>query len=146
MGKFFFSSSKCCRFTNRSVLVLTPLAVQYLTNKGFFKRRPWANTPIQLGLVGAILIFATPLGCALFSQTASISVSLSIEKLVATLAHVHNNFFRLGIITRTGDSGEGQSKKSEFTNGLLQQGTIKDLIEIGVVDVKLRILHLEIDF
>ncbi|XP_037024562.1 sideroflexin-1-3 isoform X2 [Bradysia coprophila] len=56
-------------------MVLTPLAVQYLTNKGFFKRYPWANTPIQLGLVGAILIFATPLGCALFSQTASINVS-----------------------------------------------------------------------
>lgn len=56
-------------------MVLTPLAVQYLTNKGFFKRYPWANSPIQLGLVGAILIFATPLGCALFSQTASINVS-----------------------------------------------------------------------
>ncbi|KAJ6649853.1 Sideroflexin-1-3 [Pseudolycoriella hygida] len=56
-------------------MILTPVAVQYLTNKGFFKRYPWANTPIQLGLVGAILIFATPLGCALFSQTASINVS-----------------------------------------------------------------------
>ena len=54
--------------------------------------------------------------------------------------------FRLGIGTRTGDPGEDQSKKSEFTNGLLQQGTLRDLIEIGVVDVKLRILHLEIDF
>ena len=81
MGKFFFLSSTFCRFTYRLVLVLTPLAVQYLTNKGFFKRRPWANTPIQLGLVGAILIFATPLGCALFSQTASINVSLSITKI-----------------------------------------------------------------
>jgi len=56
-------------------MVLTPIAVQMLTNKGFFKRYPWANTPIQLSLVGAILIFATPLGCALFSQTASINVS-----------------------------------------------------------------------
>lgn len=61
------------------------------------------------------------------------------------VAHVQQ-YFRLGICTRTGDSGEDQSQKSEFTNGLLQQGTIKHLIEIGVVDiVKLRILHLEID-
>lgn len=54
--------------------VLTPIVVQKLANKGFFRRYPWANAPIQTGLVGFILIFATPLGCAFFSQMASIKV------------------------------------------------------------------------
>lgn len=56
-------------------IVLTPVVVQALSNKGVFKRYPWANAPIQTGLVGFILIFATPLGCAFFSQMASIKVS-----------------------------------------------------------------------
>lgn len=56
------------------MLVITPVVVQALTNRGVFKRYPWANAPIQTGLVGFILIFATPLGCAFFSQMASIKV------------------------------------------------------------------------
>lgn len=48
--------------------------MQSLTNRGVFRRAPWANAPIQTGLVGFALIFATPLGCAFFSQMASIDV------------------------------------------------------------------------
>lgn len=55
-------------------IVLTPVVVQALSNRGVFRRYPWANAPIQTGLVGFILIFATPLGCAFFSQMASIKV------------------------------------------------------------------------
>lgn len=54
--------------------MITPVVVQILANKGVFRRYPWANAPIQTGLVGFILIFATPLGCAFFSQMASIKV------------------------------------------------------------------------
>lgn len=54
--------------------MITPVVVQKLANKGLFRRYPWANAPIQTGLVGFILIFATPLGCASFSQMASIKV------------------------------------------------------------------------
>lgn len=57
------------------IIVITPVVVQALTNRGVFKRYPWANAPIQTGLVGFILIFATPLGCAFFSQMASIKVT-----------------------------------------------------------------------
>lgn len=57
--------------------VITPIVVQTLANKGLFRRYPFANAPIQTGLVGFILIFATPLGCAFFSQMASIKVGLA---------------------------------------------------------------------
>lgn len=59
--------------------MITPVVVQALANRGVFKRYPWANAPIQTGLVGFILIFATPLGCAFFSQMASIKVNADIS-------------------------------------------------------------------
>lgn len=103
-------------------MVLTPLAVQFLTNRGFFKRYPWANTPIQLGLVGAILIFATPLGCALFSQTASINVSrlcYEIEAKKKIISRRIFDFVSAGIITGARDCGKGSRKESKFAGGLL---------------------------
>lgn len=54
-------------------MMLTPFVIQHLDNKGIFKRRPWLNLPIQLGVVGFFLIFATPLACAAFKQKAEIS-------------------------------------------------------------------------
>lgn len=62
------------------VSVITPVVVQALANRGVFRRYPSANAPIQMGLVGFILIFATPLGCAFFSQMATIKVTFD-EKL-----------------------------------------------------------------
>lgn len=59
--------------------VITPIIVQRLANRGFFKRYPWANVPVQVTLVGTILIFATPMGCAFFSQMASIKVNLNLN-------------------------------------------------------------------
>lgn len=145
MGKFFDKYSRFTRVHGEfSSSVLTPFAVQYLTNKGFFNRRPWANTPIQLGLVGAILIFATPLGCALFSQTASINVSQvgngwqcsSLFSPFWCFRYLHSN--------------QRFRKRSEQKIRIYKWSTTtrdyKKLIEIRVVDVKLRILHLKIDF
>lgn len=48
--------------------------MQALTNRGFFARFPRSTVPVQMGLVGATLILSTPLGCACFSQMASIDV------------------------------------------------------------------------
>lgn len=56
-------------------MVLTPVLVEILSKRGFFKRFPWANAPVQTLFCGFVLIFATPLGCACFSQRASIEVS-----------------------------------------------------------------------
>jgi len=56
-------------------MVLIPMIMQKLDTKGLFKRFPWANAPVQVGLVGLCLTFATPMCCAIFEQKASISVS-----------------------------------------------------------------------
>lgn len=56
-------------------MILTPVLVEVLSKRGFFRRYPWANAPVQTLFCGFVLIFATPLGCAFFSQRASIEVS-----------------------------------------------------------------------
>jgi len=56
-------------------MVIPPIVMNYLDRKGFLKRFPWSAAPIQIGLCGMLLTFATPMCCALFPQKASISVS-----------------------------------------------------------------------
>lgn len=53
-------------------MVLVPLVMNKLDQRGALKKIPWANAPIQIGLVGLILTFATPMCCAIFQQQASI--------------------------------------------------------------------------
>lgn len=80
---FLFRISLC------SQLAITPVVIQALANRGLFHRAPWANAPIQTGLVGFVLIFATPLGCAFFSQMASIKVD-DLEGNVRDIVHKKN--------------------------------------------------------
>nr|CAD7201918.1 unnamed protein product [Timema douglasi] len=56
-------------------MVLTPIVMNWLEQKKFLVRYRWAAAPIQVGLVGLCLTFATPMCCALFSQKAAIPVS-----------------------------------------------------------------------
>ncbi|XP_037949304.1 sideroflexin-1-3 [Teleopsis dalmanni] len=56
-------------------MALTPVLIEALEKRGFLKRFPRASAPIQTLFCGFVLIFATPLGCAFFSQRASINVS-----------------------------------------------------------------------
>lgn len=56
--------------------VLTPLLINKLEKGGFLKCFPKASAPIQTLFCGFVLIFATPLGCAFFSQRAAIDVSI----------------------------------------------------------------------
>lgn len=53
---------------------LTPLLMETLEKRGFLKKYPRLNAPIQTLFVGFVLLFATPLGCAFFSQRAAIKV------------------------------------------------------------------------
>lgn len=53
---------------------LTPLLMENLEKRGFLKKYPRLNAPIQTLFVGFVLLFATPLGCAFFSQRAAIKV------------------------------------------------------------------------
>ncbi|XP_039727400.1 sideroflexin-3 isoform X2 [Pteropus medius] len=56
-------------------MAIPPVIMDTLEKKEFLKRRPWLGAPLQVGLVGFCLVFATPLCCALFPQRSSIHVS-----------------------------------------------------------------------
>lgn len=53
---------------------ISPLIMNHLDKKAFMKKMPWLASPIQIGLVGVILVFATPLCCAIFPQVSSIDL------------------------------------------------------------------------
>ncbi|XP_065367105.1 sideroflexin-1-3 [Calliphora vicina] len=79
-------------------MVLTPMLINKLEKGGFLKRFPKAGAPIQTLFCGFVLIFATPLGCAFFSQRAAIDVKSlepelqeSIEKKNPDLTQVWFN-------------------------------------------------------
>ncbi|XP_069977865.1 sideroflexin-1 isoform X1 [Penaeus vannamei] len=55
--------------------VLPPILMNALEKRGTLRRMPWISAPLQVGLCGLCLTFATPACCALFPQKASIAVS-----------------------------------------------------------------------
>ncbi|CAL1527293.1 unnamed protein product [Lymnaea stagnalis] len=56
-------------------MLIPPFIMNNLEKKSFMKRMPWLNAPIQVGLIGVLLVFATPLCCALFPQKSSMAVA-----------------------------------------------------------------------
>lgn len=66
-------------------MLIPPFIMNYLNKKPFLKRMPWLNAPIQVGIIGVFLVFATPLCCALFPQKSSMSVSMLEPELKAKL-------------------------------------------------------------
>ncbi|XP_009872735.1 PREDICTED: sideroflexin-1-like, partial [Apaloderma vittatum] len=54
---------------------IPPVIMTMLEKRAFLKRYPYLNAPLQVGLVGLCLVFATPLCCALFPQKSSMPVS-----------------------------------------------------------------------
>lgn len=55
-------------------MVLTPIMVNALDKKHWFRSRPWLSGPVQTLMCGFILMFSTPLCCALFPQKSAIAV------------------------------------------------------------------------
>jgi len=53
-------------------MVMIPIVMNKLEQQGFFKKYPRAPAPLQIGLLGLVLTFATPMCCAIFEQKASI--------------------------------------------------------------------------
>ncbi|RUS70010.1 hypothetical protein EGW08_022227, partial [Elysia chlorotica] len=49
-------------------MMIPPFIMNSLEKKSFMKRMPWLSAPIQVSLIGCLLVFATPLCCALFPQ------------------------------------------------------------------------------
>ncbi|MEE6486012.1 hypothetical protein FKM82_014484 [Ascaphus truei] len=56
-------------------MAIPPVIMNVLEKRAFLKRFPWMNAPLQVGLVGLCLVFATPLCCALFPQKSSMQTS-----------------------------------------------------------------------
>ncbi|XP_053422746.1 sideroflexin-1 isoform X2 [Nycticebus coucang] len=59
------------------------------------ERFPWMSAPIQVGLVGFCLVFATPLCCALFPQKSSMSVTSLEAELQAKIQETHPELRRV---------------------------------------------------
>ncbi|XP_018890133.1 sideroflexin-3 isoform X1 [Gorilla gorilla gorilla] len=70
-------------------MAIPPLIMDTLEKKDFLKRRPWLGAPLQVGLVGFCLVFATPLCCALFPQKSSIHMS-KLEPELRAQIHEQN--------------------------------------------------------
>ncbi|XP_040828391.1 sideroflexin-1 isoform X3 [Ochotona curzoniae] len=66
-------------------MAIPPFIMNTLEKKAFLKRFPWMSAPIQVGLVGFCLVFATPLCCALFPQKSSMSVTSLEAELQARI-------------------------------------------------------------
>ncbi|KAK2187661.1 hypothetical protein NP493_158g03019 [Ridgeia piscesae] len=67
---------------------IPPLMLYRLEKRPFLTKYPMMIAPVQVGLVGMFLIFATPLCCALFPQMSSISVSKlepELQKKIASM-------------------------------------------------------------
>uniref|UniRef100_A0A0N4ZFF4 Sidoreflexin n=1 Tax=Parastrongyloides trichosuri TaxID=131310 RepID=A0A0N4ZFF4_PARTI len=56
-------------------MLATPLCMQKIEKTAWFQRNKWSSLPIQIAICGAILLFSTPLCCAIFPQMSSIEVS-----------------------------------------------------------------------
>ncbi|KAK7111059.1 sideroflexin-1-like [Littorina saxatilis] len=82
-------------------MLIPPFIMNYLDKKPFLQRMPWLNAPIQVSLIGFILVFATPLCCALFPQKSAMGVSHLEdelrEKIKALPAPVEKVYFNKGL-------------------------------------------------
>ncbi|KAM7389641.1 hypothetical protein PAMP_023604 [Pampus punctatissimus] len=82
-------------------MAIPPFLMNHLEKKAFLRKFPWMSAPIQVGLVGFCLVFATPLCCALFPQKSSISVSRLEpelqEKIRANHPGVERVYFNKGL-------------------------------------------------
>jgi len=70
-------------------MAIPPLLMNQIANKPFLLKRGWLNAPIQVGIVGLCLLFATPLCCALFPQQSSLSVASVEEEIQKQVAKVN---------------------------------------------------------
>lgn len=71
-------------------MLLPPIVMNHLDKGKFLKKYPWMNAPLQVGMIGVLLIFATPLCCAIFPQKSSMGVSHLEPHLQEKLALLPN--------------------------------------------------------
>lgn len=61
--------------------VLPPLLMNNLEKRGILKRFPGISLPIQTAMCGLLLVFATPMCCAIFPQKSSLPIERLEEEL-----------------------------------------------------------------
>lgn len=71
-------------------MMIPPFIMNFLEKKPFLKRYPAMNAPIQVGLVGFFLVFATPLCCALFPQNSSLDVTRLEKAAQDKIKEIHD--------------------------------------------------------
>uniref|UniRef100_A0A671RNF8 Sidoreflexin n=1 Tax=Sinocyclocheilus anshuiensis TaxID=1608454 RepID=A0A671RNF8_9TELE len=83
------------------ILMASPGMGSFILNLSILLQFPWMSAPIQVGLVGFCLVFATPLCCALFPQKSSMAVSRLEpelqEKIRASHPGVETVYFNKGL-------------------------------------------------
>lgn len=55
-------------------LVISPVIMEAIEQKGLLRNMKWAPAPLQIVLCGFFLTFATPMCCALYPQISPISI------------------------------------------------------------------------
>ncbi len=72
-----------------------------LERRGILAKYPRMNAPLQVGCLGVILTFATPLCCAIFEQMASIPVNKLepdvVERVRNSNAAVQHLYYNKGL-------------------------------------------------
>uniref|UniRef100_A0AC11C8G6 Sideroflexin 1 n=1 Tax=Ovis aries TaxID=9940 RepID=A0AC11C8G6_SHEEP len=70
--------------------------IKSIQNSLFLSQRfPWMSAPVQVGIVGFCLVFATPLCCALFPQKSSMSVTSLEAELQARIRETYPELRRV---------------------------------------------------
>lgn len=57
-----------------SKTVLPPILMNNLEKRGILKRYPFISLPLQTAMCGLLLVFATPMCCAIFPQKSSLAI------------------------------------------------------------------------
>jgi hypothetical protein len=70
-------------------MVAIPIIMNSLDKRGVIKKYPRLNAPLQIGLCGLILTFATPLCCAIFEQMSSIPVDRVEDPIQERMRRTH---------------------------------------------------------
>lgn len=72
-------------------VVVAPIIINFLEKRKILARGSLIAAPIQVGLCGLFLTFATPLGCALFSQRVTVPVANLEPEVRDQLSKKHPN-------------------------------------------------------
>lgn len=95
--------------------------MNHYERKGAFCRRPWLALPLQIGLLGFCLIFATPLACAVFKQNAELRFNQLEQELRVLILLLFKNRNASCFVS---GPAEQEIQLQTTSNSILQQGIV----------------------